>query len=79
MLPYLPPVAPIWCFQFLMNIFKPAFSSTILVIDDFLAGEDAQRVLQECIGLKRIYMPARVLDGPNAALLNGGFRLDVVS
>jgi SM-20-related protein len=61
-----------------MNIFKPPFSAPILVIDDFLPEEDAQRVLKECIDLKKIYTPARVFDGPNATKIDQRYRRNEV-
>jgi hypothetical protein len=61
-----------------MNVFRPPFSSPILCIDDFLIEEDAQRVLQECIDLKRIYKPARVFDGPTATKIDRNYRKNEV-
>jgi hypothetical protein len=49
-----------------MIISRPPFASPIICIDDFLCDEDAQKILQECIDLKKVYMPARVFDGPAA-------------
>ena len=49
-----------------MNVSRPSFRSPILCIDDFLPEEDAQKVLQECIELKKLYTQATVFDGPNA-------------
>lgn len=57
-----------------MDVSRPPFRSPILCIDDFLPEEDAQKVLQECIDLKKIYMPARVFDGPNASKVNEKYR-----
>jgi hypothetical protein len=48
-----------------MIVSKPQFDVPILHIDEFLPEEDANKVLQECIDLKKIYMPARVFDGAN--------------
>ena len=62
----------------LMNVFRPAFRSPVLCIDDFLAEDDALRVLQECIDLKKIYMPARVFDGPNATKIDPKYRKNEV-
>ena len=62
----------------LMNVFRPAFRSPVLCIDDFLAEDDAQRLLQECIDLKKIYMPARVFDGPNATKIDPKYRKNEV-
>lgn len=57
-----------------MNISRPPFRVPILCIDDFLPEEDAQRVLQECIDLKKIYMQARIFDGPTATRIDQKFR-----
>ena len=62
----------------LMNAFRPAFRSPVLCIDDFLAEDDAQRFLQECIDLKKIYMPAKVFDGPNATKIDQNYRKNEV-
>src|SRR5215472_18167014 len=61
-----------------MTISRPPFRSPILCIDDFLLEEDAQRVLQECIDLKKIYMPAKVFDGPNATKFDQRYRKNEV-
>jgi hypothetical protein len=61
-----------------MNISRPPFRSPILCVDDFLLEEDAQRVLQECIDLKKIYMPAKVFDGPNATRIDQKYRKNEV-
>jgi len=57
-----------------MNVSRPSFESPILCIDDFLGEGDAQRILQECIDLKKIYMPAKIFDGPNASKIEPKFR-----
>src|SRR5579872_5594477 len=61
-----------------MNVQKLPFASPVLRIDDFLLEADAQRVLQECIDLKKIYMPARVFDGPNATKIDPDYRSNEV-
>lgn len=61
-----------------MIVSRPPFNSPILLIDDFLLEEDAQRVLQECIDLKKIYLPARVFDGPNATKIDQSYRKNEV-
>jgi hypothetical protein len=61
-----------------MKIDRPVFSSPVLCIDDFLCAEDAQRILQECIDLKKVYMPARVFDGPNATKVDSKYRTNEV-
>jgi hypothetical protein len=53
-----------------MKICRPRFSSPIICIDNFLSEENAQRVLQECIDLKKVYMPAKVFDGPDATKID---------
>src|ERR1039457_1447797 len=61
-----------------MNVSRPAFSSPIICIDEFLPDEDAQRILQECIDLKKVYMPARVFDGPAATRIDPKYRANEV-
>ena len=61
-----------------MNISRPQFRSPILCIDDFLTEEDAQRVLQECIDLKKIYTPAKIFDGPHATKIDQKYRRNEV-
>ena len=57
-----------------MNVSRPSFRSPILCIDDFLPEEDAQKVLQECIELKKVYTQATVFDGPNASKIDLKYR-----
>jgi 2OG-Fe(II) oxygenase superfamily len=57
-----------------MNISRPTFQSPILCIDEFMSDEDANKILKECIDLKKIYMPAKIFDGPNASKINVEFR-----
>src|SRR5262250_204588 len=57
-----------------MNVSRPAFRSPVLCIDDFLSEEDAQCILRECIDLKKVYLPARVFDGPHASKLDPSYR-----
>jgi hypothetical protein len=64
--------------EFPMNVQKLPFRSPVLCIDDFLVQEDAGRVLQECIDLKKIYMPARVFDGPSATKIDQNYRSNEV-
>ena len=61
-----------------MNVSRPPFSSPVLCIDDFLLEEDAQKVLRECIDLKKIYMPAKVFDGPSATKIDETYRKNEV-
>jgi hypothetical protein len=46
-----------------MNVSRPTFRSPVLCIDEFLPEEEARAVLQECIDLKKVYMPAQIFDG----------------
>jgi hypothetical protein len=57
-----------------MEITRPPFCLPVLCIDDFLPEDDAQKVLQECIDLKKVYMPARVFDGPSATKIDTNYR-----
>jgi hypothetical protein len=61
-----------------MDVFRPPFCAPILCIDNFLIEEDAERVLQECIDLKKVYMPARVFDGPSATKIDEKYRKNEV-
>lgn len=61
-----------------MDVQRPPFRSPVLCIDDFLLDEEAQKVLQECIDLKKIYVPARVFDGPNATKIDKRYRTNEV-
>jgi hypothetical protein len=61
-----------------MDVQRPAFCSPVLCIDDFLLEHEAQQVLQECIDLKKIYLPARVFDGPNATKIDKSYRANEV-
>lgn len=57
-----------------MKVSTPAFSSPVLCIDDFLPEEDAQKILQEWIDLKRLYVQATVFDGPTTVKVDRNFR-----
>lgn len=57
-----------------MKITRLDFPVPVLCIDDFLAEEEAQQVLQECIDLKKVYMPATVFDGPTATKIDKSYR-----
>ncbi len=57
-----------------MTIAELEFPTRILCIDDWLPEADAQKVLQECIDLKKVYMPAKVFDGPNESKVNTAYR-----
>jgi hypothetical protein len=57
-----------------MTVTRPAFSTPVLCIDDFLPEPDADRVLQECIDLKKVYLPGRVFDGTNVTRVNRDHR-----
>lgn len=57
-----------------MDVTRPSFRSPVLCIDNFLPEEDAQKILQECIDLKKIYMPATVFDGPSATKIDKNYR-----
>jgi hypothetical protein len=61
-----------------MNVSRPPFRSPVLCIDEFLPEKDAQCVLQECLDLKKIYMPARVFDGPNSTRFDPEYRANDV-
>jgi 2OG-Fe(II) oxygenase superfamily len=45
-----------------MRVLRPQFPAPVLCIDEFLSDDSADRILQECLDLKRIYLPARVYD-----------------
>lgn len=57
-----------------MKITRPSFKSPIICIDEFLSEEEAQKILRECIDLRKVYMPAKIFDGPNASKVNVQFR-----
>jgi hypothetical protein len=57
-----------------MIVSTPAFCSPVLCIDDFLPEEDAQKILQEWIDLKRVYVPATIFDGPTTSKVDRNFR-----
>ena len=61
-----------------MRVSRPPFHSPVLCIDNFLPEEDAQKVLQECIDLKKVYMPARVFDGAAATKVDPSYRTNEV-
>lgn len=43
-----------------MTIQRPEFAAPVLIIDDFLPAEEADRCFEEALELKRVYQPARV-------------------
>jgi hypothetical protein len=61
-----------------MDVSRLPFISPVLCIDDFLPEDHAETVLQECIDLKKIYMPANVFDGPSATKIDRTYRSNEV-
>jgi Rps23 Pro-64 3,4-dihydroxylase Tpa1-like proline 4-hydroxylase len=61
-----------------MNITRLPFTVPALCIDEFMSDEDANRVLQECIDLKKVYFQARVFDGPTATKVDRDYRTNDV-
>jgi hypothetical protein len=57
---------------------RPPFLCPVLCIDNFLPEEEARKVLQECIDLRKIYLPARVFDGPNNTKIDKTYRTNEV-
>jgi SM-20-related protein len=57
-----------------MKIVRPAFPSPVICIDEFLPEDDARAVLQECFDLKKVYMPAKVFDGPSHTKIDLEYR-----
>ena len=57
-----------------MKISRPQFPAPVLCIDDFLSEEQAQAILQECLDLQKIYLPARVFDGPHTTKWDPAYR-----
>jgi Rps23 Pro-64 3,4-dihydroxylase Tpa1-like proline 4-hydroxylase len=57
-----------------MDVSRPPFPSPVLCIDGFLPEEDSQKVLQECIELKKLYVQAPVFDGPDATKVDREYR-----
>lgn len=57
-----------------MDVERLPFPAPVLCIDNFLSGEDAQKVLQECIDLRKVYVPARIFDGANASKIDLDYR-----
>jgi hypothetical protein len=43
-----------------MTVTRPEFPAPVIVLDDFLAPEDAAACLQECFALEYVYQPATV-------------------
>lgn len=61
-----------------MKVSRPPFTGPVLCIDDFLDEEDARKVLQECLDLKKVYMPARVFDGASSTKIDPNYRANDV-
>ena len=61
-----------------MNVSRLPLSAPVLCIDNFLTEEEAQTILQECIDLKKVYMPARVFDGPYSTKFDPSYRRNEV-
>jgi hypothetical protein len=57
-----------------MNIERPDFACPVLIADHFLGSTESENVLKECIELKKVYMPAKIADGPSGSKLDLGFR-----
>ena len=56
-----------------LNFLHPFYASMT-----FLPPKNSQRVLQECIDLKKVYMPAKVFDGPTATKIDLNYRKNEV-
>jgi Rps23 Pro-64 3,4-dihydroxylase Tpa1-like proline 4-hydroxylase len=61
-----------------MEVTKLPFSVPSLCIDEFLSNAEADRILQECIDLRKVYLQARVFDGPAATKVNRDYRTNDV-
>jgi len=57
-----------------MKACRPQFGLPTLLIDDFLSEEEALMVLQECIDLKRVYVPGMVFDGVHSTKVDQEYR-----
>ena len=62
-----------------MDVTRPSFGIPVLCIDDFLAAEDAQGVLQECIDLKDAFSAATVFENADRTRLNPSYRNNAVA
>lgn len=51
----------------------------IILIDNFLAQEDARSVLQEYINLRSTYTTARIVDGPFTSKIDQSFRRNKIT
>ena len=61
-----------------MKVCRPEFSTPTLIIDDFLGGEESSMILQECIDLKKVYMPGMVFDGHHSTKIEPRYRTNEV-
>src|ERR1700739_4623858 len=61
-----------------MKVCRPEFALPVLLIDDFLLDEQADKILQECIDLKPVYMPARVFSGLTGTRVDEDYRTNEV-
>jgi Rps23 Pro-64 3,4-dihydroxylase Tpa1-like proline 4-hydroxylase len=61
-----------------MKISRPTFGAPALVIDDFLVEEQSSMILQECIDLKKVFMPGMVFDGKNSTKVDPSYRTNEV-
>jgi hypothetical protein len=61
-----------------MKVERLEFSSPVLCIDDFLLDEEANAIFQECVELKKLYVPASIFDGTNSTKINTDYRSNSV-
>jgi hypothetical protein len=67
-------VTPVGQEKVCMDVSRLQFPTPILCIDNFLSESDAQSILQECIDLKKAYVPARIFDGPTSTKVDTTYR-----
>jgi Rps23 Pro-64 3,4-dihydroxylase Tpa1-like proline 4-hydroxylase len=61
-----------------MDISRPQFRSPIICIDNFLSETEADLILQECIDLKRVYMPSSVFHDFTSSKIDPEYRTNEV-
>jgi Rps23 Pro-64 3,4-dihydroxylase Tpa1-like proline 4-hydroxylase len=61
-----------------MKVCRPEFRAPTLIIDGFLAEEEASMILQECLDLRKVYMPGMVFNARDSTTIDPRYRSNEV-
>jgi Rps23 Pro-64 3,4-dihydroxylase Tpa1-like proline 4-hydroxylase len=61
-----------------MDVSRPEFASPLICIDGFLSDQAAQHILQECIDLEPLFVPATINEHDGGSKLDRSYRCNQV-